>query len=782
MRRLVIILSLFTLHLSLSATEYRLRFFDDRNGLSHWLTSHVVQDSTGMVWVATWNGLNRFDGTRFVVFKTRPGDNISTPSDKFRHIKLTKDNNLYCLVEDSIFLFNTRTCAFDTLSAAQRAEVQERLRANHDPNYRRKDLTFQTGLTRLQNIRYKYVDPAENVWLIDEHGLYIATPVIPHGKRIGKDEVRYIAQRSNGEIWTARRYTNQVTVYDSTLHIIRTEDFGAPVYCIRETEDGDVWLGTKPGALIEIDGKRKQTYSNVRNAYDILPDEQGLWVATYGFGLWVRENSDFRFQNSEFEQVPGTEGMYIRRLLKSTDGSLFAATTTGLLELRDGLIALHQRETGNSHSLSSDAVMCLSEHHGKLFIGTEGGGLNSIRLSDIQAGKWSFEHLTTKDGLASDIVYEIMPWNDSTLLLQGNNALSLLHTYTNRIVNFESAFFNYTGNEHLILGEVPPLDLGNARLLVAPHDGLMLLNRSDLQPETKPVRIAISALQRSNGPMEYGVDTVSRIVLSPKERSLGVWFSALDFRNCGAVLYRYRFDKKDSKEASWSAASSVAEIQLPDLHPGEYILDICSTNAYQQWQNNVRRLVIIVEPTFMESTFGRTIVLVGAFAALLTIIISLLHMRALRKKRKEALEAYLDVQERLSALQNRQDTQQNPLPEVMVVGYLNKNEQFIQTLTAFMEKNMGNMDISVDDLMNAMGMSRSSLTRKMHELFNLSPKDFLQAARIKHACSLLTQTDLSVKEVAYACGFSNPHYFATCFKASTTLTPSEYKEKQLGVI
>ena len=775
MRRLVIILSLFTLHLSLSATEYRLRFFDDRNGLSHWLTSHVVQDSTGMVWVATWNGLNRFDGTRFVAFKTRPGDNISTPSDKFRHIKLTKDNNLYCLVEDSIFLFNTRACTFDTLSAAQRAEVQERLRANHDPNYRRKDLTFQTGLTRLQNIRYKYVDPAENVWLIDEHGLYIATPVIPHGKRIGKDEVRYIAQRSNGEIWTARRYTNQVTVYDSTLHIIRTEDFGAPVYCIRETEDGHVWLGTKPGALIEIDGKRKQTYSNVRNAYDILPDEQGLWVATYGFGLWVRENSDFRFQNSEFEQVPGTEGMYIRRLLKSTDGSLFAATTTGLLELRDGLIALHQRETGNSHSLSSDAVMCLSEHHGKLFIGTEGGGLNSIRLSDIQAGKWSFEHLTTKDGLASDIVYEIMPWNDSTLLLQGNNALSLLHTYTNRIVNFESAFFNYTGNEHLILGEVPPLDLGNARLLVAPHDGLMLLNRSDLQPETKPVRIAISALQRSNGPMEYGVDTVSRIVLSPKERSLGVWFSALDFRNCGAVLYRYRFDKKDSKEASWSAASSVAEIQLPDLHPGEYILDICSTNAYQQWQNNVRRLVIIVEPTFMESTFGRTIVLVGAFAALLTIIISLLHMRALRKKRKEALEAYLDVQERLSALQNRQDTQQNPLPEVMVVGYLNKNEQFIQTLTAFMEKNMGNMDISVDDLMTTMGMSRSSLTRKMHELFNLSPKDFLQAARIKHACSLLTQTDLSVKEVAYACGFSNPHYFATCFKASTTLTPSEYK-------
>ena len=94
-----------------------------------------------------------------------------------------------------------------------------------------------------------------------------------------------------------------------------------------------------------------------------------------------------------------------------------------------------------------------------------------------------------------------------------------------------------------------------------------------------------------------------------------------------------------------------------------------------------------------------------------------------------------------------------------------------------MEANMGNVEISVDDLMTAMGMSRSSLNRKMHELFNLSPKDFLQEARIKHACTLLKQTDLSVKEVAYDCGFSNPHYFATCFKSSTGCTPTEFRDK-----
>ena len=762
------------LSISVSGNEYRLRFFDDRNGLSHWLTSHVVQDSTGMVWIATWNGLNRFDGTRFVAFKTRPGDSISTPSDKFRHIKLTKDNNLYCLVEDSIFLFNTRACRFDTIPAMQRAELQERLRANHNPDYRRKSLSFQAANTQLEKIRYMYTDHAQNTWLIDEHGLYIATPTVSHGERVGSEEIRCVHQLSNGEIWAAQRYGERVTVYDSTLRVIRTADFGAPVYCIRETANGHVWLGTKPGALIEINGKQRQTYPQVRNVYDILYDEEdGLWVATYGFGLWKQANENF-------EQVPGTEYLYIRRLMMGENGTLFAATTTGLLEIRNGIVTLHQREAGNERSLSSNAVMCLIEHAGSLYIGTEGGGLNSIRMADIQANKWNFEHLTMKDGMASDIVYEMMPWNDSTLLLQGNSALSLLNTRTMRVVNYGSAFFNYPDNQRLILGEVPPVDMGDGRILVAPHDGLLVLDKSDLHPDTLPVRIAISAIQRSNGIMEYGVDTLERIVLNPKERSLGVWFSTLDFRNCGAVLYCYRFYKDGTVEAPWSAATSIAELQLPDLHPGQYILEICSTNAYQQWQNNVRRLTIVVEPTFMESTFGRTLIILIAFAALLTIVITLLHMHALKKKRKEALEAYLEVQERLVQITNDQSAITNgtyKVPEVMVAGYLNKNEQFLQTLTAFMETNMGNIDISVDDLMTATGMSRSSLNRKMHELFNLSPKEFLQEARIKHACSLLKQTNLSVKEIAYSCGFSNPHYFANCFKSSIGHTPTEYRSQ-----
>ena len=755
--------------MSLSATEYRLQFFDDRDGLSHWHTSRTVQDTTGVMWIATWNGLNRFDGTRFITFKTDAGDSISTPTDKIRRIDLTEDNNLICVVEDSIYLFNTRTCAFDTISRAQKDTIQDKLRVKHNPDLLiPKEIYTRLGNLKLRNVRYDYIDKAQNHWLVDDHGLYVATPIHARGQQLNREEIRYVARLSNGEIWASMRYTNSVLVYDEALHWLRTIDLGAPVYCIRQTDDGHIWLGTKPGNLIELTGKQSKKYP-IRNVYDICQDKQGrIWMASFGFGLWLNHT-----------QVQGTERLFIRRIL-IVDDMLLAATTTGLLiipHIYEGTMQpyLIQREAGNPHSLSSNAVMSMAVFDGQLFIGTEGGGLNRIRMADIQDHQWHFEHTTMADGLPSDIVYELMPWSEEQILLQGNSALSLLNTKSGSITNFGSSYFNYPDDKRLIMGEVPPLRLGEDSILFAPVDGLLLINPADLTEDTVSVRIAISAIQKSNEQINYAVDTVSILTLAPNERSIGVWFSALDYRNCGHILYRTRLYRDSEKDKPWSAPSTVADIYIPDLLPGEYTLEICSTNAYRHWQNNTRSIRIIVLPTFLESTTGRGLIIVLVLILVIGLTIILFRVREHKRKRQEALDAYLDLQERLAAIQNTKDLQTLPVPEVMVAGYLSKNEQFVQTLTSFMETNMSNSEVTIEDLMVATCMSRSSLNRKMHELFNLSPKDFLQEARIKHACSLLKQTDLPIKEIAYSCGFSNQQYFATCFKNSMGVTPTEYR-------
>ena len=60
----------------------------------------------------------------------------------------------------------------------------------------------------------------------------------------------------------------------------------------------------------------------------------------------------------------------------------------------------------------------------------------------------------------------------------------------------------------------------------------------------------------------------------------------------------------------------------------------------------------------------------------------------------------------------------------------------------------------------------------------LSPVDFIKQMRIKKALKLLDEGGLSIAEVAYRVGFSDPKYFSRCFKAEMNITPSQYIESR----
>ena len=122
MKRILSFLIVFSIQYSVfsfgvSAGEYSLRFYDDSDGLSHWHTTCTIQDSTGIIWIATYNGLNRFDGYRFVAFKATDSDGLPMSSDRIRKMELTADNNIICLIDDdNVVLFNTKTCRFEALN------------------------------------------------------------------------------------------------------------------------------------------------------------------------------------------------------------------------------------------------------------------------------------------------------------------------------------------------------------------------------------------------------------------------------------------------------------------------------------------------------------------------------------------------------------------------------------------------------------------------------------------------------------------------------------------
>lgn len=765
---------------TMRAEEYSIRCYDDSDGLSHWHIAQITQDTTGIIWVATWNGLNRFDGHHFVHFKPSTVSSLDIPNDRIRRMMLTEDNNLLCQIDERLYLFDTRTCCFDTLSETLEKSVPEKMKQHFNPDFDRVKAAKQKqfGSTILDNIWEKeFVDRQGNRWLYDDRSIYVVTPLPSRGQKVNDKEIRCMARMQNGDIWTSVRDEKEVMVYDSMLHLRGYLDslgrlhkepvsFGEMVYCIYESSNGDVYMGCKPGHVLRLSTTgEKHIFPDIRNAYDIQQDQDGyIWVATFGFGLW-----------KDFQLVPGTEGMKIRRLLFIEDGVTVAAATSGVMVIDGGKIRLYQRKAGDAHSLSSNAIMCLCWFNGHLYAGTEGGGLNRLE-NDIRDKEWSWRHWMTADGMESDIVFELLPWSANELLIQGSSSFSLFNVEKGEFTNYGRSFFGGDDNHKLVLGEVPPLALHDNAVLVAPTSGMMVLDKQKIHEDETPIRIALCAIRR-NGQEDYAVDNTNHITLSPSERNLVMSFAALDYRNDGKMLYSTRLYSANKPSAPWGAPTSMSEVIIQDVQPGEYIFEIRSTNAYGHWQDNTRRIHITVQPTFMESTIGKALLSGLVLLIVLVITIAYLQVRYSHQKRAETLSAFLELQERLSELEKDKAHSPLPIPEIIAPGYTSENERFLNTLHRFMDEHISDSEMNMDDLAKEVNMSRSTLNRKMHELFNLSAKDFVQAARIKHACGLLATTQMAMKEVAYACGFSDPNYFSKSFKTNTGQTPKEYREK-----
>lgn len=113
------------------------------------------------------------------------------------------------------------------------------------------------------------------------------------------------------------------------------------------------------------------------------------------------------------------------------------------------------------------------------------------------------------------------------------------------------------------------------------------------------------------------------------------------------------------------------------------------------------------------------------------------------------------------------------------------DDKLIRKAIAYTEKNISNPDFSVEDLSREMGMSRVYLYKKLLALTGKAPLEFIRTVRLKRAAQLLTESQLTVSEVAYEVGFNNPKYFTKYFKIEFNCLPSAYaaeKKKEASVV
>lgn len=103
-----------------------------------------------------------------------------------------------------------------------------------------------------------------------------------------------------------------------------------------------------------------------------------------------------------------------------------------------------------------------------------------------------------------------------------------------------------------------------------------------------------------------------------------------------------------------------------------------------------------------------------------------------------------------------------------------RDAEFIANIQEFIISKVHEENLSVQDLCRHVVMSRTALYTKLKAMIDQSPQSFIITTRMDHAKKLLLKGGATVKEVAYAVGFSNPKYFSTSFKKQYGISPSGF--------
>jgi signal transduction histidine kinase/DNA-binding response OmpR family regulator len=108
------------------------------------------------------------------------------------------------------------------------------------------------------------------------------------------------------------------------------------------------------------------------------------------------------------------------------------------------------------------------------------------------------------------------------------------------------------------------------------------------------------------------------------------------------------------------------------------------------------------------------------------------------------------------------------------LGLSSLDNTLLKTIQKTIDKNLSDPDFGLEQLADALYMSRASLNRKVKTLTGQSPNKFIQSYRLRRSLDLLKANAGNVTEVAFQVGFSSSAYFTKCFKEKFKRLPSEF--------
>ena len=656
-----------------------------------------------------------------------------------------------------------------------------------------------------QFIRGICVDRQGNIWMANYPGVTVLSPVKKLAgpqktdARLKEEFIRALYHDPQGRTWVAdkngcvRVVSGSRTLWLSPRGELSASKvaFGRDVYCVLEDSKGCIWLGTKKDGLFRLtpsgEGFSMASYGtsggkhalNCRAVYALAEDERGgLWVGTYGGGLNKlvfngRGEAEFLNRANGLTLYP-QEGDKVRCLLALDGGVMLVGTTQGLISFstREAQPRFFlNRQKAQAHSIvGGDVMQMVRSRQGDIYIVTFGGGLNLVTSRQLLSSEMHFQQIATPEGLTSEACLTAAFDHRDNLWVVSEMAIARYRKHQ-PIVNFSARDFG----GGFIFSEVQPVSVGG-RMLVGTTQGLLAFVPERLTKSSFAPRVVINRVVVEGEERQQDFNLHPRLELGSSERGVVVGFSTLDFNRSVPIACKYRVVGLDSV---WKMCSGRA-LNLANLPPGRFRLEIASTNGDGMWCGRACALDIVAKPKFGETLLAKVLYSLLLIALGTVVFVIARYIRSLRAQIEEvqlaANEKLEKVTRRIHELLGNKTTLEDLHTEV-AEEIVDRQREFTEKLMVFMNDNIGRTELQVGDIAQHMGMSKTLLYTKTKEALACTPLALINDLRTKRAMKLL-QSGLNVSAVAYSCGYSDPHYFSKCFKKATGCSPTEYAAKQ----
>ena len=555
------------------------------------------------------------------------------------------------------------------------------------------------------------------------------------------------------------------------------------VYDIKETGNGDLWMGTDRGIIVWREGEQARLLPRSMTpfigdyevkAFHCLHDGTMLVGLSDGVsiamsetkGRMLRLEEDGRdFSNC---QVQSFFEDHQQRLWIATEGE-------GIIRLTNDFAA-HQYAPAKGNYPIDDATAVYEDGDHHLWAISNSGGLF---LYDDETD--SFKPVNHLYHLGMGSIYSIQGTDSGHIWLSTDKGLVRLTPSSKRGV--ATTFYNMEdGIEAIRFSQNGAFSFGN-ELFYGSATGFFSFDPSRLgTSDSQTARLVVTELLINDQSMDW-IDSLQqkeitdcqpfftkRITIPAGVKKFSVEFALLTYQKQEECRYAYRLEGYDHDWNMTEADDRRATYQ--NLPEGSYELRLRATDSYGRTVELPYSISVKVLPPWYRTWWAYLI-----YALLLGVAIY-----GISEWYKDRVNRRARLQQRVSELLHyremmvmKQFEGARKTLEAEEQQHSSPDEQFIQKAIDCVKQHLDDGDYDREQFASDMCVSSSTLYNKLRALTGQNVTAFISSIRLKEACRILRQRPgITITELSMEVGFNTPKYFTKLFKKEFGVSPSEY--------